>query len=70
MDAEAKLAYEALMTLRLFEPSGDELTEFQAELQRRRLQDFNLTSPPGEPVSFIPMNVSFKIIPVTYTKLS
>ncbi|XP_022109306.1 atrial natriuretic peptide receptor 1-like [Acanthaster planci] len=52
MDAEAKLAYEALMTFRLFEPNSDQLTEFQAEVQRRQQRDFNLTSLPGEPYNF------------------
>ncbi|XP_038045138.1 atrial natriuretic peptide receptor 1-like [Patiria miniata] len=51
-EEEAKRAYEALMTFRLFEPSNKELNEFEAELERRRQRDFNWTSPPGEQYNF------------------
>ncbi|XP_033625132.1 atrial natriuretic peptide receptor 1-like [Asterias rubens] len=51
-DAEAKQAFEALMTFRLLEPITDKYKEFRNELQLRRKRVFNWTSPPGDDYNF------------------
>ncbi|XP_071507030.1 atrial natriuretic peptide receptor 1-like [Diadema antillarum] len=44
-DEDAKKAYEALLTIRLYEPTTPEYREFQKELERRELRDYNWTRP-------------------------
>ncbi|XP_077865373.1 atrial natriuretic peptide receptor 1-like [Saccoglossus kowalevskii] len=42
-DAEAKKAYEALMTVTLLTPTSDEYVEFSEEVKRRAKRDYNFT---------------------------
>ncbi|XP_041481819.1 atrial natriuretic peptide receptor 1-like [Lytechinus variegatus] len=51
-DDDAKKAYEALLTVRLYEPQTDEYRAFQTELERRELRDYNWTRPDPEHNNF------------------
>eukprot|EP00057_Strongylocentrotus_purpuratus_P009404 XP_011663878.1 PREDICTED: atrial natriuretic peptide receptor 1-like isoform X2 [Strongylocentrotus purpuratus] len=44
-DEDAKKAYEALLTIRLYEPTTHEYKDFQKELERREQRDYNWTRP-------------------------
>ncbi|XP_041459161.1 atrial natriuretic peptide receptor 1-like isoform X2 [Lytechinus variegatus] len=44
-DEDAKKAYEALLTIRLYEPDTQEYKDFQKELERREKRDYNWTRP-------------------------
>ena len=49
-DAKLKIAYKALMTIRLFEPTTDEYINFQKEMNRRMLESYNFTPTAGDEV--------------------
>ncbi|XP_071510210.1 atrial natriuretic peptide receptor 1-like [Diadema antillarum] len=42
-DADAKLAYEALMTIRVFEPTSEEYRQFEREVAAIQRRDFNIS---------------------------
>ncbi|XP_041460790.1 atrial natriuretic peptide receptor 1-like [Lytechinus variegatus] len=42
-DAEAKVAYQALMTIRVFEPTSEAYREFEQNVIERQKRDFNIT---------------------------
>ncbi|XP_022100537.1 atrial natriuretic peptide receptor 1-like [Acanthaster planci] len=47
-----KVAYRALMTIRLFEPTTDEYVAFQHEINDRMQRYYNFTPEPGDEVNF------------------
>ncbi|XP_033625244.1 atrial natriuretic peptide receptor 1-like [Asterias rubens] len=51
-DAKLKIAYKALMTIRLFEPTTDEYINFQKEMNRRMLESYNFTPTAGDEANF------------------
>ncbi|XP_011679773.2 atrial natriuretic peptide receptor 1-like [Strongylocentrotus purpuratus] len=42
-DEEAKVAYQALMTIRVFEPTSEAYREFEENVRERQKRDFNIT---------------------------
>ena len=50
-DEDAKVAYQALMNFKLYEPESEQFREFQREYTLRQQRDYNFTRPPGDDVS-------------------
>ena len=50
-DKDAKYAYQALMTVHLYDPSTEEYVNFQHDLRKRQQEEYNWTRPEGDDVN-------------------